>query len=299
MQCTIICDCPVARHEHGTRIMYVIHKCRGAECREAARAYEEKRRRQRLYGIQADRVDAQPVRDHVEFLRVNGVSYKALSKAAGVAHSAITAMLHGRAERGHAPYARVHRTTAEKILAVKPTMDNMAAGRNIDSTGTHRRIQALVTLGYSITNLGSRLNISGSNMWAMLNQDHVVVSTARKVRALYSQLWDVPNTATEWQHLAAATRAKNYAKLHGWLPPMAWDDDLIDDPNHAPVLEVENGAKRDANRAAFLEEVEHFIGCGETIDGIARALDLKPDSVEKRLTRYGRLDLLRQIGWAA
>jgi len=294
MECTIVCDCKIAKHEHGTRNMYVIHKCRGAVCREAARLYESKRRRNRAYGIEADRVDAQPVREHVEYLRVNGVSYKALAKASGVANSAITNMLFGRGERGHAPYARVLTSTADKILAVKPTMDNMSAGRPIDATGTVRRLQALVFIGHSVKSLGERIGISSANMHSVMRQDMVTVATARKVRELYRELWDKPNDATYWQELSAATRARNYARLHGWLPPMAWDDDLIDDPDHSPALEIV-GSKVDAKREAFLEEVEFFIDAGQRIDSIAESLGISADAVEKRLERYGRIDLLRLI----
>jgi len=276
--------------------MYVIHKCRGGACREASRVYEENRRRQRLYGHEADRVDAQPVREHVEFLRENGISYASLAKASGVSRTTIQAMLFGRSERGHEPYARVHTSTAEKILAVKPSMDIMAAGRNIDATGTHRRLQALVSIGYSLASLGARLGITGSNMNATMTRDQVVVSTARKVRALYAELWDKPNSATEWRQLSAANRARNYATIHGWLPPMAWDDELIDDPDHVPYSRVSVTSKVEAKRDAFLEEVDFFAHGGSQIEEVALTLDLSPEAVQKRLERYGRLDLLEMIG---
>lgn len=297
--CKIVCDCKIADHEHGTRTMYTKHKCRGTACREASRVYEANRRRQRAYGIEADRVDAQPVRDHVEYLRDNGVSYKALSEASGVGKSTIQNMLFGRKDRGHEPYARVATSTAEKILAVKPTMDNMSAGRPIDSTGTVRRLQALVTIGYSLTNLGERLGVSPGNMASMMQREQVTVDTARKVRALYSELWDKPNQPTEWRKLSAANRSRNYAAIHGWLPPMAWDDELIDDPNHVAVeVPVGQVSKIEARREAFLEEVEFFASGGDQIETIANALGLSADAVEKRLERYDRADLLSKIGYA-
>lgn len=294
MKCTIECDCKIAKHEHGTRNMYIIHKCRGAACREATRVYESKRRRARAYGIPADRVDAQPVREHIELLRVNGVSYKALGKASGVAHSAINAILHGRKERGHAPYARVLSSTAEKILAVKPTMDNMSAGRPIDATGTHRRIQALVAIGYSQNYLAGRLGIQRSNMSQTMTREQVTVRTARLARALYAELWNKPNHPTVWHERSAATRARNHAKAHGWLPPMAWDDDLIDDPKHFPVLEF-RGSKWDAKREGFLYEAEFFADAGLSLADFSEKLSVSGDALIQRFERYGRLDLLDQF----
>lgn len=37
--CTIVCDCKIADHKHGTRAMYTKHECRGTACREASRVY--------------------------------------------------------------------------------------------------------------------------------------------------------------------------------------------------------------------------------------------------------------------
>ncbi|MGP9528174.1 hypothetical protein [Glutamicibacter sp. AOP5-A2-18] len=295
MNCTVVCACKVARHEHGTRNMYLIHKCRGEVCRAAATRYEKSRRLDRLYGREADRVDAQPVREHVEFLRVNGVSYRALASASGVSKSAIMAMIYGRGERGHDPYGRVLTSTAEKILAVKPSMDIMSAGRPIDATGTRRRVQALVTLGWSVSSLAVRLGVSPSNFHVLLQRDQVTVKTALKVRELYTELWDKPNQASSWQDLSAATRARNYARFHGWLPPMAWDDDQIDDPAYSPVVNLQNVSKVDAKREAFLEEAEFFADSGETIDRLATGLGVTVESMEKRFERFDRLDLLRRL----
>lgn len=298
MDCTIICDCKIANHQHGTRLMYIIHKCRGEACTKQANLYAKRTRLDRLQGKEADRVDAQPVRDHVEYLRTNGVSHRALATASGVSRTAITAMVYGRGERGHKPYPRVLTSTANKILAIKPTMDNMSAGRPIDATGTRRRLQALVTIGYSVTSLGERIGIQAGNMNVTMNRAQVTVATARKVRDLYQQLWNVPNSATTWHALSAANRSRNYAKIHGWLPPMAWDDDQIDDPEYSPVLVLEKGSKIEANREAFLEEVEFFADAGDLIASIAGALGVSQDAVEKRLERYERLDLLKRIGYA-
>lgn len=80
---------------------------------------------------------------------------------------------------------------------------------------------------------------------------------------------------------------------------MAWDDDLIDDPNHTPAAApVPAGPKVDARCAAFLEEVEFFADAGDQIETIADVLGLSPDAVEKRLERYDRTDLLSKIGYA-
>ena len=37
------CDCPQSEHRHGTRISYVVHRCRCDDCREANLAYQRHR----------------------------------------------------------------------------------------------------------------------------------------------------------------------------------------------------------------------------------------------------------------
>lgn len=299
MDCIIVCDCKIARHEHGTRTMYVVHKCHGDACREAARVYESKRVRQRLYGIQADRVDAQPVRDHVQMLRESGLGTRRIAELVGVGRSTITNMIQGRRDRGHAPYARVARETAEKIFSVKPGMESLSPGSHVDATGTHRRIRALVSIGHSATSLGKRIGVTSSNMHSMMFRNKVLVRTDQVVREMYEELWDKPNIGEEWHGKAAASRARNYASARGWLPPMAWDDDLLDDPNYYPVVPESVGSKVDVKREAFIEEVEFFAEAGERISSVARALGITEEAVEKRLHRYGRKDLLMQIGYAS
>lgn len=288
------CQCKVAQHSHGTRVAYVVDRCRCTECREAATAYERNRRRQTAYGrFDTGRVDAAPVRDHIRYLMENGVSYKQVSKLSGVSLSAVGAILYGRGERGHDPYPRVHRGTAEKILAVKPSLGVMAEGRCIDATGTRRRLQALVAIGWSQSRLGAAIGITPGNFHRTMRSHQVTVATAKAVRELYEREWNNPQTGDDWHSKTAATRARKHAKAQGWVPPLAWDDDTIDDPATVPAAMVESGILHGEER---VEEIEFLIrtGAGQA-EVITRAGFRNLPALERFCIRHGRNDLVYRV----
>lgn len=292
------CTHPVARHEHGTRNAYVVDKCRCRPCRDAARAYEAERARLHAYGRYTGLVDAQPVREHLLWLRGEGISARRAAELSGVDLSTVGRILHGRTERGEGPAKRVRPDTADAILSVRPSLEAMAAGRRIDGTGTLRRLQALVAIGYGISNLAGRLGWLTGNLWKLLNlQEQVSAGTARAVRVLYDELWDRPNQPADWHAKASATRARNLAAARGWLPPLAWDDDTIDDPNHvpdrlAPVNTTRGPRSRVAER---VEDAEFMANTGAGLEEAAERLGLTTEHLEQVLRRAGRADLYHRL----
>jgi DNA-binding Xre family transcriptional regulator len=95
----------------------------------------------------------------------------------------------------------------------------------IDPTGTARRIRALAALGWPLDDLGTRLGMSGRNMTRLTTQARVHRDTAAKVAALYNELSMTPGPSP---------RSRRLAKAKGWPPPLAFDDETIDDPNVQP-----------------------------------------------------------------
>jgi hypothetical protein len=225
-----------AVHQHGTHTAYVLDRCRCDECREANRVYAQGLRRTNLYGRQR-LVDATPAREHLLELSRAGMGWKAAAAAAGVPFSTAGGILFGAhpddpSHRDHRkPRQRITRDAEAKILAVRL---QLADGANVDATGTRRRLQALVTLGWSVSALGRRLGKTSANMFTTLESEQVLEATRRRVAALYDELWDVPAPTSTRHERTSATRAKRYAAAHGWAPPLAWDDDEIDDPDARP-----------------------------------------------------------------
>lgn len=219
--------------QHGTRTKYVHDKCRCDSCIEANRIAAEISRRQRLYGVPAY-IDAQPARDHVRHLGAQGMGWKRVARAAGLSPSTVWKLLYGDPKRGREPNKRIRSATADALLSVEL---DLAGGAKVPSQGTRRRLQALVTIGYSQTFLAGRLGMLVGNLGKTLHHNsEVLKSTAEKVAEVYDELAMTPRVASDHRTRISISRAKNYAEWMMWLPPLAWDDDTIDDPFVEPVV---------------------------------------------------------------
>lgn len=91
----------------------------------------------------------------------------------------------------------------------------------IDGTGTRRRLQALVAIGWAAPEMARRLGVGQAVITRLYQQQRVNGKTAAAVRQLYDSLWSTPGPS--W-------RSRYRAQASGWPPPQAWDDDEIDDP---------------------------------------------------------------------
>lgn len=283
------CQHPRARHQHGTRPAYVFDKCRCRPCTDAAAAYERNRVKQTVYGRWQPYVDADPAREHVLQLMAAGMGWKRIAKTAGVTLSIVSRLIYGKAETGSRPQPRIRASNAEKILAVRwePT-----SRTHVDATGTHRRLQALATLGWSDSKLATRLGMAGCNYARMMRTDRVYARTAAAVRALYDQLWDVPPPEDDHRDRIAASRARNRATRLRWAPPLAWDDDTIDDPS-ARAHGVERAQQR--RRDALIEDVTELVQQGATVASACARLGVQRSNLERTLHRAGRHDLWRRL----
>jgi hypothetical protein len=220
---------------HGTRACY-LKGCRRPECRAAAYAAKISRERAIVRGDWAPFTDAGPVREHVAALIAAGLTEKNVADLAGVAPGCMFHLLHG------SPARRVRRETARAILAVAPPAVALPAAGEIDATGTRRRVQALVACGWPQAWLARELGVKPANLSAMMRgfrgQSLVRASTAAAVRALYDRLWDVPPPQNTPRAVADVGRARALAAAKGWVPPLGWDDDKIDDPSARPAVRV-------------------------------------------------------------
>lgn len=222
-----------ARHEHGTKAAYSLDLCRCGPCSAAAAEYARVRNRQIAYGRWAAYVDAEPARLHVRALGAAGLGWKKAATAAGISTGTMSKLLYGQSKQGVPPSLRIRSRTAERILAVQ--IGTIAAGTCIDATGTRRRLQALVAIGWSQSKLAIRLGMGRANFSKVICGSLVRKSTADAVTRLYLELWDQLPPRESHRDRIAFSRSRGYAAELGWAPPMAWDDDKIDDPEARPV----------------------------------------------------------------
>lgn len=101
--------------------------------------------------------------------------------------------------------------------------------RIVSPIGVQRRIQALVSIGYSYPTLAPELGVSAAQV-SKWSKDLAFVrsSTADRVAETYDSLSMTPLTDTR-----NAKYARTIARRNGWLPPLAWQN--IDDPDEQPT----------------------------------------------------------------
>jgi len=222
----------MADQHPGSRARY-LKGCRCPACSAAHYRYSIRRQRAIVRGDWQPWTDAGPAREHARVLRRAGLTVTNIARLAGVHQGSVYRLL---GENGCRPSRRLRPDTAAAILAVRP---DLAVPRGtVDATGTRRRVRALVALGWTQTQLAGQLGMQPVNLSAMLRavrgQDTVRATTAVAVRGLYDRLWnkfpaeDTPRAARN------AAAARRMARERGWPPPLAWNDDRIDDPSAKP-----------------------------------------------------------------
>jgi transcriptional regulator with XRE-family HTH domain len=248
------------------------------------RDYQRHRVRQRAYGRPAY-VDAEPVRQHVRRLMAARLGAKRVAHLAGVAPSVVGKLLYGDPRRGMGPSRRIRPATAEKLLAVRAGLDNLADQTLTDATGTRRRLQALMARGWSQAKLATRLGVLPTNFSGTMEAEQVCASLVRAVRTLYDKLWDTPPPEATHRDKIAASRARNYARLRGFVPPQAWDDDTIDDPGAQPDRDV---PRISCAKLPPWDELLFLVVNGENRRTISARFGVKVVTVDEALLRARR-----------
>ncbi|MEU0493530.1 hypothetical protein ABZ249_30250 [Nocardiopsis sp. NPDC006139] len=221
--------------DHGTLSCYRAG-CRNPECVEADRDYTRTRRRLIAYGRPTtDLVDAEPVREHAKALLSLGWG---LAELQAEARSNISTLLYGAPNRNAKPLKRINPVSARKILSIPLTM--VPTTNLVDAAGSRRRVQALCVLGYAAGWQACQIGASKNTVQYLATgpTEKVQARWAVGIRDLYDRLWDVP--AAETKH-SKITRTNAVAR--GWLPPLAWDDDLIDFPDAELAAELSRRAE--------------------------------------------------------
>jgi len=254
-------------------------------CEKCQRAYKPLRRgycnrcdmdRRARIGYQCSFVDAEPVRKHVQDLRDAGMGTRTIAAAAGISRTALGRLINGSLYRGSGPTKRMHRRTADAILAIAiPTAPHLrvAPGHLVDAIGTVRRGQALVAFGYPRSHIAARLGLTPANATHLFKDStqHVRAATAAKMAALFCELENRPGISL---------RARREGKRNKWPVPMQWDDD-IDMPSAAPQTTAKLRATAWAERYV---EMRDFLQL--TDRQIADKLGIQMDSLERQKVRH-------------
>jgi DNA-binding NarL/FixJ family response regulator len=282
------CTHPRARHVHGTRVAYVKDRCRCTDCTAANTAAGRAVHRAQTFGRWWPFVDAAPVREHIRALRAAGIGVERIALLAGMSTSHVRELADlGR--DGNPGIRRVRPATAQQVLRIRIDQANRAPRSHVVATGTRRRLQALIAVGWPHDELAARLGRSSAGLRRSMLSDFVTAQTAQDVCALYEQLWIVrPPQSTDDQR-AAVDAARAFAAERGWLPPLAWDD-IDTDPDardHTERAETDDGVDEIAIERALA-------GDGVRLEHLTPA---EQDEVVRRLTERGKSirDIAQQL----
>lgn len=219
--------------------------------------------------------DPDAVAAHLRELVDAGCAKRWIAKASGVSIDTVSDLFHGR--RKH-----VYAETAAALLAVWPQRAVRAAAQRdhglIPSLGTVRRLRALAANGHPLYRIAERAGISTPQARLLTGgrQPFVTTAVARAIATAYDQLWHVDG---------GSTRTRNWARAAGWAPPLAWDDDTIDNPQAAP-LPYER--RRIRNRGRDLaEDAAELTRQGFTRVQAAERLGVTADAITYAWHRHG------------
>lgn len=186
---------------------------RKAETRSFCESDYRRRVRMGIYGYR----DAEPAREHVVKLRDLGWTYEQIAEAAQVSTwvphklaTGVTRSLWGESE--------------EAILAL--LLEPRGSHRGVDGTGTFRRCEALLWMGWPWAEIDRRVGLKRYTLATLRTRgEPVSFRVAQAVVAAYAELSHLPGPSK-----MTATKARRA----GHAPPAAWDEDTIDDPKARP-----------------------------------------------------------------
>ena len=272
------------QHQPGAYTCYSRCRCRCDDCRAEGNRVAKRYRYARETGAPLT-VDASDVRDHLMMLEQSGMGRAEIARRSSTAPVQLLRIIRGDVRS-------VRRPTARRILAVQPTpIEEQETGR-VSAVGTHRRIQALQAVGWSLNSISRELGTTPSTLRYLLGHPTCFAETRRRIAALYDRLWDQP-PPTDRGH--AAGRSINTARRNGWPPPLAWDDGHgphgIDNPAAKPATAPDPTGR--GHRAA---ELAMLLDAGESPEHAAQQCGWQSrESALKWLNRNGHADLAQRI----
>ncbi|QWY84249.1 helix-turn-helix DNA-binding domain protein [Arthrobacter phage Zaheer] len=218
-----------------------------------------------------------------ELMNLYGASIRAIADAAGTAPLVISELAAGTC-------TGMMVSTEEAILKVRfrHIMYRSNPDAKVPSIGLRRRLQALLTMGWRHQDLEPLLGFDSGVV--LYQKGDVTFRKHEATKRVYDELWNKRGPAD--------LRTMRVVAKAGYAPPLAWDDDTIDDPTAAPDLGARiyaqgrcpEGAIHKADAA--VEDVEFLIRDGLNWTDITERLDVKPASLERTLARKGRSDLV-------
>ncbi|MFF2773382.1 hypothetical protein ACFVU3_00600 [Streptomyces sp. NPDC058052] len=257
---------------HGSPTWVFTKKCRCEICRAAKNAYQRQVYRLRGYGTWQPYIDATPTYRHLNALHDAGISYSQIAEQSGLHDGHVRQIASGQSKQ-------VRRETEATVLAL--TVEGMQR-KVLPVTGSARRLQALVAIGWPFTTLATYIGQNPRGISRINYQPYIFRSTADAIVATYAQLRD----ETPEDHgvsLVGAQKSRALARRRGWPDPVWWEDyGHIDDPEFDPAA-AEQGLSRNELGDLRREEIAHLGSYGLSDDVIGARVGLSAKHVREVL----------------
>lgn len=203
--------------------------CKREECLLARRAAQKRSKYRRAVG-QSGLVSSARAAEHLVRFRAAGVQDKDAIEMVGVARMTFYKILKGE---------QITRSVERRVLSA-PVPGPVAVNLNrsaVNAVGTHRRLCALMTMGWPSRELERRLGQHEHWIAVSLKRSRVAAYVVPRVTALYDELWN-QDPVKHGMSPSAVKSTLLWAKTMSWAPVGAWDDDTIDDPDATPVMDA-------------------------------------------------------------
>lgn len=168
-------------------------------------------------------VTADTVREHLRDLLRGEASLRGIAEVSGVPTSVVARISSGR-------QPTVTRRVSSALMKITPhdlTARPNAAGF-VPKVGAVRRIRALQAIGHCARDIAEATTLTEREVYLVVNQAGRWITQARweAVAQAYDRLSMTPGRSVKARSIAAAA---------GYPPPLAWDDDAIDDVHATPT----------------------------------------------------------------
>jgi len=244
-------------------------KCRRAACQRVGQPAKQgycRSHYNRLPPSERGFVDAQPARSHIHQLRASGLTLTQISTLSGVPKPTIRYIAAGKA-----PRVRVH--THRAVLSVDVPLWLAEDGDGtVPAIGARRRVRALAAIGWPSAYVAAQLGISKAALLSTIKRERISARTAVAIDEVFRRLQMT-------QGPSEAARRK--ARFYGWVPPLAWDESTIDDPDAEPDC---GGRVSNSFVDRYLDAV-FVVGTTDPVE-IGRLLGMQPESVQTQVLRH-------------
>ena len=243
--------------------------------------YFKEYRRDRLRGIDRSNRDATPIRELFEQLaRDQTLLQPAIAARFGISRNLVWEIMNGR--------KTVRPATYDKIMSGR--VDTLPDGVLLPAIGSKRRLQGLQWLGHRECDIDPVLarHGSGATCSRLLSPGRTWLQrrTVLAVNATYDELWRRPGPSSRTAKRAAAK---------GWVSPLAWNDDTIDDPTALPMLDAPAPPRLELAPEEFVDWVREQLRQHASVAEMLEDLGIERDSLLTRLRRHEAYDLLDKI----